>query len=202
MQKSDAAAELQKLMSVGKGIKYESEDEEEENEEDSIVVLESPAPKLTKEKPICKPKVENGTLEQPIVNEKRRQRDVQTKKTQPQAKRQRKSEDSKNEEKKKKKRRWRPGTVAIRHVKRYQSTVCPFVPYKLMERTIRRHTNKYYYDIKLASGCVEIIREIIEDEIIKATECCQLARLNCNQQITLTQQDLQLYKAIRFKNIL
>lgn len=197
MQKSDAAAELQKLMNVGNNIKYEEDDDdEEEDEEDSIIILNQSTSEPAKEKPICKPKVENGTME-----EKKRQRETETETKAPRKKRQRKSEST-QQQKKRKKRRWRPGTVSIREIKRYQKTGDPLIPYKVLERAIRRIAENYYFDVKLQSGCVDIIREILQDEIIKASECCQLARLNCSKQIMLTAQDLDLYKAIRFRNVI
>lgn len=174
---NNAINELQKLMNVA---------EEDEDEDESAFVVEGDTDSEA-EKEVKKEK------------EKTKQRKPRGKKIlKPQSvqKKQRFKKDGTPY----KKRKFRPGTVALRHIKEYQRSYKLLTPKTLMKRTIMRHVNNHAFSVRLAKGCVECVQEIIEHEIVEMTKCCQLIRLNCNQQVTLTGDDALLYQKIRFKH--
>jgi len=103
-----------------------------------------------------------------------------------------------NPEKKIKKRRWRPGTVPLREIKRYQKTSALIIPRGVMNRTVRRHVQQHSPAAQLANGTVEAIQQFVESEMVKLAKCSQELALAAGR-ITVYGQDAQMYQKVRFR---
>ena len=190
---SNAVNELQKLMDAA----VQADDEEEE----SFFVVEEPSNgKSTETTPTNFEKtLHNGDLQKkdtsPDIKPKKKRKKKQ--KVKPKKLEDRTRKDGTPF----KQRRYRPGTIAIRNIRKYQRSENLLTAKAVIRRTIKRHLEKYTGDVRLGAGSVECIQQIVEDEIVKMTECSQLIRFNCGNKITITKSDALVYQQIRFKNI-
>ena len=102
------------------------------------------------------------------------------------------------------KKRFRPGTVALREIKKYQRSTDTFIPRAAMKRLIK----SVAYDQALGNG-VEIkqgirvteqastaIHEFIESQVVSLMEDALLNTLHA-KRVTTTPKDMQLARRIR-----
>lgn len=93
--------------------------------------------------------------------------------------------------------RYRPGTLCLKEIKKYQKSFELLTPRSVMCRTIRRHTQNYSMDTRLERGTVEAIQEIVEAELIKFAEGSQELAISADR-VTVTGEDARVYRKIRF----
>lgn len=176
------------------------EEEKRKEEEEKKKKEETREKKAKKEKKQSKNKsslLQNGKTNGTITNQKSKRsytkdKDKNKKKT---------TTTTKNETPlKKKKRRWKRKTVALRRIVRFQRMTKKHFPFAIADRMVRRIAGEFHAKkLQLARGTVDMIREVIEANLVEAIKCCVLIRANCKNQVLLTKQDLDLYKEIRYK---
>ena len=91
-------------------------------------------------------------------------------------------------EAKPKKRRFRPGTVALREIRKYQKVGDPLMKLTPLKRNIKA---KLGNDMRITSEAVEIIRDAIEIFLVHLAEDTNLAAIHA-KRTTIMPKDMQL----------
>lgn len=107
----------------------------------------------------------------------------------------------------KKPHRYRPGTVALREIRKYQKTTNTLIPFRPFSRLVREiagdmskaSTTSYLMEKKWTRGAVEALQEAAENHMISLFEDAQLFALH-SKRITITDKDLRL--AYRFRMLM
>lgn len=99
----------------------------------------------------------------------------------------------------KKPHRFRPGTVALREIRKYQKTTENLVPKTAVLRLVREiisevdHEGKGYH---LTKGVKQLLHDLFEDEGVKQFQITQLAALHADR-VTIEPKDMQHANNIR-----
>ena len=96
----------------------------------------------------------------------------------------------------KKPHRWRPGTVAIREIRRYQKSVKMLIPLLPFQRLVREIAMEYRDDLRFQSAAVEALQEAAEAYLVGIFEDTNLCALH-GKRVTIFPRDLQLARRIR-----
>jgi histone H3/H4 len=98
------------------------------------------------------------------------------------------------DKKPRKKHRYRPGTVALREIRRYQKNTDPVIPKKPFERLVREIVQEakvgYLHDVRLEKEAMFALQEIAEDFIVKLMETSNLNSI-FNKRVTLMDRDIK-----------
>ncbi len=96
------------------------------------------------------------------------------------------------------KKRWRPGTVALRDIKKYQRGGDLLIPKRPFQRLVRKIAEDLSskIDIRFQSMALEAIQEAAEAFIVGLFEDANLCAIH-GSRVTIMQKDMQLARRIR-----
>jgi histone H3 len=97
---------------------------------------------------------------------------------------------------KRKKHRFRPGTVALREIRKYQKS-CELLIRKLpFQRLVREIAHGFCTDLRFQSFALLALQEAAEAHLINLFEAANLCAIH-GKRVTITPKDLQLARRIR-----
>ena len=116
------------------------------------------------------------------------------KKTKPAAGGMKKTSDPSQKERRKI--RFRPGTVTLREIKRYQKTtgnLCPRAPF---QRLVREISSEHMADCRFQARALMALQEAVEAYMTGLFEDCNLCAIHA-KRMTIFPKDMQLARRIR-----
>lgn len=93
-------------------------------------------------------------------------------------------------------RRWRPGTVALREIRKYQSTTDVLIARAPFRRLVKEIVSNLKESIRMQSSALEAVQEATEGYIVNLLCDANLCTIHA-KRVTLFPKDLQL--AIRLR---
>ena len=99
----------------------------------------------------------------------------------------------------KKKIRFKPGTVALREIKRYQKTTNLLLPRAPFQRLVRSICSGIDNDLRFASNALQALQESSEAYIVGVFEDANLCAIHANR-VTVMKKDMDLARRIRGDN--
>jgi histone H3/H4 len=96
----------------------------------------------------------------------------------------------------KKPHRWRPGTVALREIRRYQKSTEPLLRKAPFQRLVREVAQEIKLDLRFQSSSVLALQEACEAYLIGLFEDTQLCAAHA-KRVTIMVRDIQLARRIR-----
>ena len=96
----------------------------------------------------------------------------------------------------KKPHRFRPGTVAIREIKRYQKSTELLIKRLPFERLVREIAQTYKSDLRFQASAVVALQEATESYIIGLFQDTNLCAIHA-KRVTIMPKDIQLARRIR-----
>jgi len=99
----------------------------------------------------------------------------------------------------KKHHRYRPGTVALREIKRYQRTTDLLMRKLPFMRLVREVAQEYKVDLKFQGTALMAVQEAAEAFLVGLMEDTNLCTLHANR-VTITPRDMQLARRLRHES--
>lgn len=99
-------------------------------------------------------------------------------------------------EKEKKKIRFKPGTVALREIKRYQKSTSLLLPRASFQRVVRDICSGIDHDLRFASNALYALQESAEAYLTGIFEDANLCALHA-KRVTVMKNDMELARRIR-----
>ena len=99
----------------------------------------------------------------------------------------------------KKPHRYRPGTVALREIKRYQKSTELLIRKLPFQRVVREVAQEYKSDLRFQSNAVLALQEACESYIVGLFEDTNLCAIHA-RRVTIMPKDIQLARRIRGEN--
>ena len=96
----------------------------------------------------------------------------------------------------KKPHRYRPGTVALREIRRYQKSVDTLIPKANMGKLLREICQAEKEDSRITVGCAGALHEAGEAHLVGMLEDSNLCAIHGNRK-TLMKKDITLARKIR-----
>ena len=96
----------------------------------------------------------------------------------------------------KKPRRYRPGTVAIREIRRYQKTTDLLLKKAPFQRLVREVAQEFKQDLRFQSSAVMALQEASEAYLVGLFEDTNLCAIHA-RRVTIMPKDMQLARRIR-----
>merc|ERR1711924_211605 len=96
----------------------------------------------------------------------------------------------------KKAHRFRPGTVALREIQRYQKSTDLLLRKLPFQRLVREVAADFKQDLKFASGAISALQEATEAYLVSVFEDTNLCAVHA-KRVTIMPRDMQLAKRIR-----
>lgn len=96
----------------------------------------------------------------------------------------------------KKPRRYRPGTVALREIRRYQKSADLLIRKRPFQRLIREITQDFKADLRIQSSAVLALQEASEAYLVGIFEDTNLCAIHA-KRVTIMPKDIQLARRIR-----
>ena len=96
----------------------------------------------------------------------------------------------------KKNRRYRPGTVALREIRRYQKTTDLLIKKAPFQRLVREVAQDYKIDLRFQSSAVMALQEASEAYLVGLFEDTNLCAIHA-RRVTIMPKDMQLARRIR-----
>ena len=96
----------------------------------------------------------------------------------------------------KKARRYRPGTVALREIRRYQKTTDLLLRKAPFQRLVREVTQDFKAECRLQSSAVMALQEASEAYLVGLFEDTNLCAIHA-KRVTIMPKDMQLARRIR-----
>ncbi len=96
----------------------------------------------------------------------------------------------------KKPRRFRPGTVALREIRRYQKSTSLLLRRAPFQRLVREVASDFKSNLRMASGALGALQEATEAYMVGLFEDANLAALHA-KRVTIMPRDLGLARRIR-----
>jgi histone H3 len=96
----------------------------------------------------------------------------------------------------KKPHRYRPGTVALREIRRYQKTTDLLIRKLLFQRLVREIAQRFRNDLRFQSTAIEALQEAAEAYLVGLFEDTNLCAIHA-KRVTIMPKDLQLARRIR-----
>ena len=93
-------------------------------------------------------------------------------------------------------RRFRPGTVALREIRKYQRSTDPLIPRAPFNRLVKEIVNDHQKDLRITTSCVDALREATEAYIITVLEDANLCCIHA-KRITVMPKDIILARRLR-----
>ncbi|XP_015790477.1 histone H3.3 [Tetranychus urticae] len=101
----------------------------------------------------------------------------------------------------KRRHRYRPGTVALREIRRYQKRTELLVPRLPFQRLVREIAHQFEYEeLKFQSAALSALQEAAEAYLVRLFEDTQLCAIHA-KRITIMARDMQLALRIRGERI-
>ena len=95
----------------------------------------------------------------------------------------------------KKKKRYRPGTIALREIRRYQKSTCFLVPRAAMARLTREIAQDFKTDLNFSKMAFETIQEAAEQYLVRLFDDTNLCAIHA-KRVTIKPKDIQLARRI------
>ena len=95
-----------------------------------------------------------------------------------------------------KKPRMRPGTVALREIRRYQKSSSNLLPRAAFQRVVREIAHRIDSDLRFASQALQALQEAGEAYLVGIFEDANLCALHANR-VTIMRKDMDLARRIR-----
>jgi histone H3 len=95
-----------------------------------------------------------------------------------------------------KKPRMRPGTVALREIRRYQKSSKNLLPRAPFQRVVREVARGYDSDLRFASQALVALQEAAEAYLVGIFEDANMCALHANR-VTIMRKDMDLARRIR-----
>ena len=96
----------------------------------------------------------------------------------------------------KKKHRYRPGTVALREIRRYQKSTELLIRKLPFQRLIREIAQEFKSDLRFQSAAIGAIQEAAEAYLVGLFEDTNLCAIHA-KRVTIMPKDIQLARRIR-----
>ena len=93
-------------------------------------------------------------------------------------------------------RRFRPGTVALREIRRYQKSTELLIRRRPFQRLVREIAQELRPDLRFQTAAVAALQEAAEDYLVQLFEDAHLLALHA-KRVTLMNKDLKLARRIR-----
>ena len=98
--------------------------------------------------------------------------------------------------KERKPRRYRPGTVALREIRKFQKSTKLLIKKMPFQRLVREICQNWRNDLRFQSTALEALQEAAEDYLVGLFEDTNLCAIHANR-VTIMPRDLQLARRIR-----
>ena len=95
-----------------------------------------------------------------------------------------------------KKHRWRPGTVALREIRRYQRSIELLIKKMPFQRLVREIAQDFKTDLKFQSSAIVALQEASESYLTGLFEDTNLCAIHA-KRVTIMPKDMQLARRIR-----
>lgn len=99
-------------------------------------------------------------------------------------------------DKEKRKIRFKPGTVALREIKRYQKSTALLLPRAPFQRLVRSICGGINHDLRFASNALYALQESAEAYLVGVFEDANLCAIHANR-VTVMKKDMELARRIR-----
>lgn len=96
----------------------------------------------------------------------------------------------------KKSRRFRPGTVALREIRRYQKSTDLLIRKLPFQRLVREIASDYKPDLRFQGSAIAALQEASESFLVSLFEDCNLCAIHA-KRVTIMSKDLILARRIR-----
>ena len=96
----------------------------------------------------------------------------------------------------KKKRRWRPGTVALRQIRRYQRSTDLLLPKLPFQRLVREVAESFKSDLRFQATSILALQECSEAYLVGLFEDANLCAIHA-KRVTIMPKDMGLALRIR-----
>lgn len=96
----------------------------------------------------------------------------------------------------KKPHRYRPGTVALREIRRYQKSTELLIPKSPFQRLVREIANSLKADFRFQATTIQALQEAAEAYVVGLFEDTNLCAIHANR-VTVMPRDMQLSRRIR-----
>ena len=96
----------------------------------------------------------------------------------------------------KKPHRYRPGTVALREIRRYQKSTSLLIRKLPFQRLVREITQDFKHDIRFTGGALGALQEAAEAYLVGLFEDTQYCAVHA-KRVTIMPKDMQLARRIR-----
>ena len=96
----------------------------------------------------------------------------------------------------KKPRRYRPGTVALREIRRYQKSTELLLRKLPFQRLVREISQEYKTDLRFQSSAVMALQEAAESYLVGVFEDTNLCAIHA-RRVTIMPRDMQLARRLR-----
>jgi histone H3 len=93
-------------------------------------------------------------------------------------------------------RRYRPGTVALREIRRYQKSTDLLIPKRPFQRLVRKLARNVKADLRFQSTAILALQEATEAYLVSLFEDTNLCALHA-RRVTIMPRDLHLARRIR-----
>lgn len=97
---------------------------------------------------------------------------------------------------KRKKHRYRPGTVALREIRKYQKSTDLLIRKLPFQRLVREIAQDFKTDLRFQSSAVLALQEAAEAYLVRLFEDTNLAAIH-GKRVTIMPKDMQLARRIR-----
>lgn len=91
---------------------------------------------------------------------------------------------------------WKPGTVALREVKKYQKSVKNLLPRAPFQRLVRSICSDMDHELRFQSAALQALQEASEAYIVGLFEDTNLCAIHANRK-TVMKKDMELARRIR-----
>ena len=92
--------------------------------------------------------------------------------------------------------RYRPGTVALREIRKYQKSSELLIRKLPFQRLVREIAQDFKYDLRFQSTAILALQEASEDYLVGLFEDTNLCAIHA-KRVTIMQKDMQLARRIR-----
>ncbi|KAE9406290.1 histone H3 [Gymnopus androsaceus JB14] len=96
--------------------------------------------------------------------------------------------------------RFRPGTVALREIRRYQQSTELLIRKLPFQRLVREIAQGFKLDLRFQSSAIMALQEAAEAYLVEVFEDCNLAAIHA-KRVTIQPKDLALARRLRGENM-
>ena len=96
----------------------------------------------------------------------------------------------------KKPHRFRPGTVALREIRKYQKSTCPLILKQPFQRLVRELAQDFKADLRFQGCAIMALQEAGEAYLVGLYEDTNLCAIH-SKRVTIMPKDIQLARRIR-----